>query len=148
MNTRLLVCTDGSRLAMKGVREGIRLARATRGRLTAAYVTAPVPTVYGERAAYYAGGLTPADYRKYVKKAASKALAEVERAARKARVKCAIRAVSDAEPWRGILRAARAARCDLIVMASHGRGALGGLLLGSETLRVLAHGRIPVLVVR
>jgi len=33
-------------------------------------------------------------------------------------------------------------------MASHGRGGLGGLLLGSETSRVLAHSKLPVLVTR
>ena len=148
MKSHFLVCTDGSPLAMKGVRQGSRLAKAAGGRLTSVYVTAPPPTVYGERAAYYAAGFTPADYRKAVEKAARKALAQVESAARQARVKCATRVVSDSLPWRGILRAARAARCSVIVMASHGRGAIGGLVLGSETRQVLARSRIPVLVVR
>lgn len=148
MNNHVLVCTDGSRLAMKGVHEALRFANATGSPLTAVYVKAPPPTVYGERAAYYAAGFTPADYKKYVQKLARKALAEVESAARRARVKCATRVVSDNQPWRGILRAARAAHCGMIVMASHGRGAVGGLLLGSETRQLLAHSRIPVLVVR
>jgi nucleotide-binding universal stress UspA family protein len=56
--------------------------------------------------------------------------------------------VTDAQPWRAILGAARAMRCDAIVMGSHGRSAIGGLVLGSETTRVLAHSRIPVLVAR
>ena len=47
-----------------------------------------------------------------------------------------------------ILKAARARKCDAIVMASHGRGGLGGLLLGSQTSRVLSHSKIPVVVVR
>ena len=148
MKAHFLVCTDGSRLAMKGVREGIRLAQATGSRLTAVYITAPPPTAYGERAAYYAAGFTPADYRKAIEKAARKALAQVESAARQAKVKCATRVVSDSQPWRGILRAARTARCSAIVMASHGRGAIGGLILGSETRQVLARSKIPVLVVR
>ena len=148
MNNHLLVCTDGSRLAMKGVREGIRLARATGSRLTALYVTAPPPAAYGERAAYYAAGFTPAAYKKYVEEAARKALAQAQGAAREARVKCATRVVSDSQPWRGILRVARGTRCGMIVMTSHGRGAIGGLILGSETRHLLAHSRIPVLVVR
>ena len=52
------------------------------------------------------------------------------------------------KPWEGILKTARARKCDAIVMASHGRTGLGGLFLGSETQRVLAHSRIPVLVIR
>jgi len=43
---------------------------------------------------------------------------------------------------------ARAKSCDAIVIASHGRGGLGGLILGSQTARVLAHSKIPVLVIR
>jgi len=147
MLKHLLVCTDGSPRGAKGIREGVRLARALGARITGVYVVAPSPAKYGEHS-YYFGGFTAATYRKYTEHVADKALAPLAAAARRARVRCATRKITDAEPWRGILRAARAARCDLIVMASHGRGALGGLLLGSETLRVLAHGRIPVLVVR
>jgi nucleotide-binding universal stress UspA family protein len=54
----------------------------------------------------------------------------------------------NSRPWEGILKAARARKCDAIVMGSHGRSALGGLFLGSETQRVLAHSRIPVIVIR
>jgi len=63
-------------------------------------------------------------------------------------VPCETRIVTAARPHAGILRAARAAKCDAIAMASHGRGAVGGLILGSETARVLSHSRLPVLVTR
>ncbi|MFY8086083.1 MAG: universal stress protein, partial [Rubrivivax sp.] len=43
---------------------------------------------------------------------------------------------------------AQQSRCDLIVMASHGRRGLSAMLLGSETTRVLTHSSLPVLVVR
>lgn len=148
MGHHLLVSTDGSRLAMRGVREALRLARTLHGRITGVYVIPPPPAVYGESASYYAAGFTAAEYRKYMQKEARKALDSLHGAARKAGVRCATRIVSDLQPWRGILRAARSTRCDLIVMASHGRGALGGLILGSETRHVLAHSRIPVLVAR
>jgi nucleotide-binding universal stress UspA family protein len=147
MPRHLLVCTDGSPRAAKGVREGVRLARALGAQITGVCVMAPSPEYYGEHS-YYFGGFTAATYRKYTKHAADKALAPLIAAARSAGVRCTTRKITDAQPWRGILRAARAARCDLIVMASHGRGALGGLILGSETMHVLAHGRVPVLVVR
>ncbi len=49
---------------------------------------------------------------------------------------------------KGIINAAAEHGCDLIFMASHGRRGLRALLLGSETNKVLAHAKIPVLVYR
>ena len=140
--------TDGSRRAAKGIREGVRLARALRAKVSGVYVISPSPAAYGEHAAYYAAGLTPADYRKYTRHAAAKALGAVEDAAKGAGIRCTTRTLTDARPWHGILRAARAARADMIVMGSHGRGAMSTLLLGSETAHVLAQSKIPVLVAR
>ena len=51
-------------------------------------------------------------------------------------------------PWAGIIKAARDRKCDVIVMGSRGRGGLAGLLLGSETTKVLSHSKTPVLVCR
>jgi nucleotide-binding universal stress UspA family protein len=51
-------------------------------------------------------------------------------------------------PWRGIFKTAQARTRDALVMASRGRSGLAGLVLGSETQRVLAHSSIPVPVVR
>ncbi|HET7365154.1 MAG TPA: universal stress protein [Burkholderiales bacterium] len=147
MHKRILVATDGSRLAARGVRQGVKLAHALGASITGICVIAPSPARYGEHS-YYAAGITEADYRKYTEEPAKKALAALAGVARQARVRCATRMIRDAQPWRGILRAARTARCGLIVMSSHGRGAVGGLILGSETARVLAHSKIPVVVVR
>ena len=47
-----------------------------------------------------------------------------------------------------LLEVARSHGCDLIAMASHGRRGLSGVLLGSETQRVLTHSSVPVLVWR
>ncbi len=51
--------------------------------------------------------------------------------------------VSDA-----LLKVAKKSKAELIVMASHGRGGIKRVLLGSETLQVLTHSEIPVLVIR
>ena len=56
--------------------------------------------------------------------------------------------VAAAEPWRVIIEKAAELNCDAVVMASHGRGPLKALLLGSDTIDVLSHCKIPVLVVR
>ena len=52
------------------------------------------------------------------------------------------------QPYEIIIDIAEARRCDLIVMASHGRRGLGRLLLGSEAVRVLTHSTLPVLICR
>lgn len=148
MFKHLLLPIDGSRLALKGARAGIRLAKALRARVTAVYVIPPfMPIAYGD-AAVYVPGLSPLEYRKATEKSARKALAAVEAEAKKARVRCKARFLTAVQVYDGILRTARGARCDAIVMASHGRGGLAGVLLGSETTRVLAHSKVPVLVLR
>jgi nucleotide-binding universal stress UspA family protein len=144
----ILIPTDGSKLSLKGAKAGVKLARALGARVTALYVVPPyVPAMYGETALYIPA-VAPKEYKKASERAAKKALAAVETEAQTARVPCAGVFVTDRQPWGGILRVARSKRCDAIVMASHGRGALGGLILGSETQRVLAHSKIPVLVTR
>jgi nucleotide-binding universal stress UspA family protein len=148
MFKHILVPTDGSRLALKGAKAGIRLAKALKARVTAVYVIPPfMPIAYGD-AAVYVPALSPQEYKKSAERAAKRALGAVEAEAKKARVRCKTRFVTAAQPYDGILRAARAAKCDAIAMASHGRGGLAGVLLGSETTRVLAHSKIPVLVTR
>lgn len=148
MFKHILVPTDGSRLALKGAKAGVRLAMALKARVTAVYVIPPfMPIAYGD-AAVYVPALSPEEYKKSAERAARRALGAVEAEAKKARVRCKTRFVTAAQPYDGILRAARAAKCDAIAMASHGRGGLAGVLLGSETTRVLAHSKLPVLVTR
>jgi nucleotide-binding universal stress UspA family protein len=148
MFKHILLPTDGSKLAAKGIKAGVRLAKQLGAKVSGVYVVQPyVPPVYGEAAIYYAG-YSPKEYKQIAEKAAKKALAALEIEAQTAGVPSATRIVSDAPPWAGILKAARARKCDAIVMASHGRGSVGGLLLGSETQHVLAHSKIPVVVIR
>ena len=56
--------------------------------------------------------------------------------------------VAGTRPYDAIIKQAKKSKCDLIMMASHGRGGLSSILLGSETAKVLTHSTIPVLVVR
>lgn len=149
MYKHILVPTDGSPLSMKAVRAAAKLAGALHARLTALYVTAPFAPP-----ASYDGYLFPvlpvdysaAEYRRSVKASAAKILARTAKAA--GRVKCATATVEHVNPWQAIIGTARSKRCDLIVMASHGRRGISGLLLGSETQKVLTHSKVPVLVCR
>ena len=148
MFKHILIPTDGSRLAAKGIKAGVKLAKSLGARVTGVYVAAPyMPPIYGE-AGVSLTGLSQKEYDKIVERQAKKALAAVEIEAELAAVPCRVESLSEAQPWRGILRVAGRRKCDAIVMASHGRGGLGGLILGSETARVLAHSKIPVLVTR
>jgi nucleotide-binding universal stress UspA family protein len=148
MFRNILIPTDGSRLAAKGIRAGVKLAKALGARVTGVYVAPPY------RLPLYEGGLTtrnalsPVAWRDAAQRQARKVLAEVEIEADAAKVPCQTRMESDELPWRGILSAAKARRCDAIVISSHGRGSLGGMLLGSETSHVLSRSKIPVVVLR
>ena len=148
MFRHILIPTDGSRLAARGVKAGVKLAKSLGARVTGVYVIPRyVPPMYGE-AAIYVPGVSPKEYKRVTERQAKKALATVEIEARMAAVAYATKFVVESPAWKGILRAAKSSRCDAVAMASHGRGGLGGLILGSETHRVLAQSRLPVLVVR
>ena len=148
MFKHILVATDGSKLAAKAVKSGVKLAKALGARVTGVYVIPPyVPPMYGE-AAIYVPEVTPKRYKELSEKEARKALALVEIEAQTARVPCAVVYPVADQAWQGVIRTAQSKKCDLIIMASHGRGGLAGLILGSETTKVLAHSKIPVLVFR
>jgi nucleotide-binding universal stress UspA family protein len=148
MFKHILIPTDGSKLSAKGVKAGIRLAKALGARVTALHVIPPyLPVMYAGLDGHV-GGAARRNFKSNSERAARLALAVAEKEARGVGVPCATRFTTDPEPWGGILRTARTAKCDAIVMATHGRSGLGGLLLGSETQRVLAHSKLPVLVAR
>lgn len=148
MYSHILVCTDGTKLSQKAIKTAARLASALGARLTGAYVGAPyVAPIYSE-GMVYAANVTRSQYEKAVQTAAHKALEQVTVAAKAAGVAASTATLTATTPWQGILKAAQSKRCDLIVMASHGRRGLAGLLLGSETVKVLTHSKVPVLVCR
>jgi len=148
MYKHILVPTDGTKLSARAIRAACALAQTCGAKITGVYVIPPyVPPIYAEGMIYIAD-LGPKRHKEVMQKAAKKALAVVSAEARRAGVACASAAPVADQPWEGILKAARGKRCDLIVMASHGRRGIAGLLLGSETTKVLTHSKIPVLVCR
>ena len=148
MYKHILVSTDGSKLSGKAIRTAVRLARATGAKVTGAYVIAPFVAAAYSEGVMYAPVLSPKRYKEVTEREARKALAAVEIEARTAGTEYGSAMLTADNPWEGIIRAAKAKKCDLIVMASHGRRGLAGLLLGSETTKVLTHSKIPVLVCR
>jgi nucleotide-binding universal stress UspA family protein len=145
----ILVPTDGSKLSLRAAKEAATLAKGLRAKITALYVMAPyMPTFDAEGAIGMRHGDDQKAYEAASAKYASAATAKVAAQAAANQVKCTEIHVTDPTPWDGIIRAAAKNKCDLIVMSSHGRGNLAGLLLGSETVKVLAHSKTPVLVCR
>ena len=147
MITHLLVPTDGSKLSDKAVKQAVELAKALKAKITLFHATPDMP------APMYAEGVAVplVSRREYTKDAEKSARHLLERVATKARASgvtiATLHAVSST-PWEAILAAAKKAKCDAIVMASHGRSGIAGFLLGSETTKVLTHSKLPVLVVR
>ena len=143
MYRHILVPTDGSRFSAPAIRMAAALAKALGANLTGLYVVAPYFPARGGSAYASMSG-----FRRAVETEAKRALAAFSAQARARGVKATALPVVGGEPWQAILRAARARKCDLVVMASHGRRGLAGLILGSETTKVLTHSKIPVLVCR
>ena len=149
MYKHILISTDGSEVAQKGVDHGLSLAKILGARVTVITVTEPFPYYAAASSAGWAP--LPVDisgYEEGRKDAAEKLLANVKVAAAKLGVEASVVHVPDSPPAEAIVETARTQGCSLIVMSSHGRRGLGRMLLGSQTAEVLAHSPVPVLVVR
>ena len=149
MYKHILVPIDDSRLSAKAARTAVRLAHGTRARITALHVIPPFQTpAFVDGVVPYPELYSPAAYKKSTERYARKLLAKVQALAKTARVRCGTLFVTNEQPWRAIIRTARSRRCDLILMASHGRRGIAAVVLGSETTKVLTHSKTPVLVCR
>ena len=147
MFKHILIPTDGSKLSTEAAEAGVKLAKALGARVTALFAAPPAtPIVY--KAMIPVGYATPDQHRKMTAKAAASYLGAIEKAARAARVPCETLTLTSDFPAEAILATAKKRRCDLVFMASHARKGLRGVLLGSETQKVLANGKLPVLVYR
>jgi nucleotide-binding universal stress UspA family protein len=147
MYKHILIPTDGSKLSDRAVAHGIALAKATGARVTGLFV-APAPTPVVFEGLVPVGYMQPEEHAALTARAAARYLGAIQTAAQQAGVPCEGETVTGEFPADAILEAAKRRKCDLIVMASHGRRGLAGVLLGSETQKVLTHTRLPVLVCR
>ncbi len=149
MFRHILLPTDGSEISDKAARQAIELAKALRAKITALHIVNelhlhlpdegfPIPEL-------------PALKKRYADDAAARArtiLGSITEAAKIAGIECDVATATSDMPYEMIIDQATRFNCDLIVMASHGRRGLQGILLGSETQKVLTHSKIPVLVCR
>ncbi len=147
MYKRILVATDSSPLSRKAEKAAIGLAAATGARLFALHVIPHYPTSYFEGAVT----LTPDEIGRIEgtwTARGQKAVDAVVAAAARAGVQAQGALWHSDQVAEAVMAAARKHKCDLVVMASHGRRGLSRVLLGSETQHVLTHSTIPVLVLR
>ncbi|MCX7142605.1 MAG: universal stress protein [Proteobacteria bacterium] len=147
MFKNVLIPTDGSKLSAKAIKSGIAFAKSINARVTGCYVVEPFqPYYFGD---YVPPDMpTPKEFEHHARETGEAYLKQIETAARAAGLAFSGSVVKADSPYAGIISAAKKGRCDLIFMASHGRSGLSGLLLGSETHKVLTHSKIPVLVYR
>lgn len=147
MFKHILLPTDGSEISRITARRAVSFAQEAGATITVFHAKPDYPFSFlGE------GGLvdpcTPETYAEMTEAQAQKYLSEVEEMCKAANVPCNKMSKTNSLPHEAIIEAAESAGCDLIFMASHGRRGLSGLLLGSETNKVLTHTNIPVLVYR
>jgi len=145
MFRHILLPTDGSPLSEAAMRKGIQFAKTINARITG-FCAVPELRYFS-----YDSDIGP----EFEKQAAAAVQAEVnknllaiKKAAKDAGVPCETAQEKSDQPYEAIIAAAQKRQCDLIIMASHGRRGVEGLLLGSETQKVLTHSKIPVLVYR
>lgn len=165
MYKHILIPTDGSPLSKKAIEEAVSLAKALGAKVTGVNVVAEFGAAeahldflraYGEgwtmpgTPPNQSSGL-PASADEHLEQArgiAEYRLNAVESAARDQGVECNCVYKIHGDAYEAIVDTAREQGCDLIAMASHGWRGAKGLVIGSETQKVITHSKLPVLVLR
>ena len=148
MYKHIMLPTDGSKLAGKAVKQGIALAKSIGAKVTVINVTPEYQMAMNEGFVLPNSTLLRKRFEEETARRSKAIVMAVQSEAQAAGVSCASVTASSGRPYEAIIKHAKKARCDLIMMASHGRKGLSSILLGSETAKVLTHSAIPVLVVR
>ena len=147
MFKHILVPTDGSELSNRAVEGAVSFAREAGAKVTFLFAKP------GRQGYFFGEGaleqpMEPDRFAALEEQHAQDILRRAAEVARKAGVACTTLSEIGDAPHTAIIKAADDSGCDVIFMASHGRRGVSALLLGSETLKVLTHSSIPVLVYR
>lgn len=142
--SKILVPTDGSELSEKAIQGAVQLAKQLGSRIVG--LTVVEPYSYASLSEYRPESFE--DFEVRTQKIAQERLGKFEAAAKAGGIKFESTIVKSFSAYEAIIDTANKQECDAIFMASHGRHGLNAVLLGSETQKVLAHSRIPVMVYR
>jgi nucleotide-binding universal stress UspA family protein len=145
MYKRILIPTDGSELAEKALQDGISLSKAIGAKITVLTVTIPFHIFTTDAKTIED---TRPQYNERMERHAARILEAAATAAKASGIVCDTVHIEHEHPYQAIIDTAASKGCDLIDMASHGRHGVSAMLIGSETLKVLTHSKIPVLVHR
>ena len=148
MYKHILIPIDGSECAERALTHGLTLAKQIKAAVTIVVVTdvlSPIEIVYQQ---LENGTKAILEFEKVVLASAKAVLSAAEEKAKSAGLACRTVHVPDQHPAEGIVETADKIGADLIVMGSHGRRAIGRLMLGSVVSEVLARSKVPALVVR
>jgi nucleotide-binding universal stress UspA family protein len=145
----IMLPVDGSDPSRKAEKECIAFAKSIGAKVTAIHVVSHFHL-------HFQPWATPKslhtkierEHEEEAKEIAQKMVSEIVARAKEKGVACDGLVVVGDHPYEEIINSAESRKCDLILMASHGRRGLDAVLLGSETVKVLTHSKIPVLVVR
>lgn len=147
MFKHILIPTDGSELSRATAARAVSFAKENGAQVTVFFAKPEYPIAYfGEGALI--DPTTPEKFAELADQQAAEYLGEVQKLCAENGVECTIVSATSDIPYEAIIEAAEKSGADLIFMASHGRRGISGLLLGSETNKVLTHSKIPVLVYR
>lgn len=145
MYSHILIATDGSEPAKEAVKHGLLLAKSVNAKVTVMTAT----LCYDASPLWEAAiSKTPEGYERRVLARASKIISQVTETAAALGVEVETAVIEAKYPWRAIVDTVEMRNCDLIIMASHGWHGFAAVILGSETQKVLAHSKVPVLVHR
>lgn len=145
MYHHILIPTDGSPSSTVAVEHSMDFARDADAKVTVLTVVSPFH-VFSADADQLAD--TRAEYQRRARMHAAEILTDAQLKAKARGVRCDVVQLESDSPHDAIINAAERSGCDLIAMASHGRRGVAAIVLGSETLKVLTHSKIPVLVYR
>lgn len=149
MYSRILIATDGSELAQRGVDQGLALAKALGSSVVLLTASEPwVPMGVDATGIAITEYALADEFEKVAKTQGEQILEAAQKAATAQGITAESVYVNGRYPADAIVETAAARNAELIVMASHGRRGLERVILGSQALQVLTHSPIPVLIVR
>ena len=148
MYKNILIATDGSNFADEAVKKGLALAKALDASVKLVTVTEP-PSALEISAHVEAGHMDALNkYNTRAEEEAKNILSAAASTAKDLNINCEIIYVPDQHPAEGIIASAKDKKCDLIIMASHGRRGIEKFIMGSVANEVVTHSAVPVLIYR
>lgn len=147
MYKKIMVATDGSKLSRTAVETASKLAVELGAILTIVRVVPSYPKAFFDGSSILSIKEMD-DFEKKLSEQAQASLDELLKTTVDKHLSVNTVVTRSSNVSDALLKVAKKSKAELIVMASHGRAGIKRVLLGSETLQVLTHSEIPVLVIR